>query len=249
VQREALDKINEVQKANKTDVSSLLKRRDELRKEMNALYEEQKKFYADKEKLYEEWKANSNAHYKLGKREKHLNWELRSLTLPADAVEGEDGEAATPASPWVQEITVCNDLIAHLTRLNATHLSVPEEKVEKKFELKLDPKDKVIGRHAGDEGNYLSLAKPKADKKKPAAPANPSATKLSHSLDTLVWFSTIDVVAPSTVAEIAQTLETVKGKKAHFETNPPKEEKKKDENASPKKTVMEFIIFFFSCIT
>eukprot|EP00163_Fabomonas_tropica_P003948 TRINITY_DN134_c1_g1_i1.p1 TRINITY_DN134_c1_g1~~TRINITY_DN134_c1_g1_i1.p1 ORF type:complete len:493 (+),score=251.57 TRINITY_DN134_c1_g1_i1:316-1794(+) len=199
---------------------TLLKERDEVRKQINKLYGEKKKLYEANEKKWSAYKAYEKEQRKIRDAQRAKDRAERAARgEPAEeeaAEEGEDGENDTShLHPWADEMYACDQLLTYLRNL------LP--KAEKAADS--GPADapapegaQVIGKkHTSEQGYMAGLQKSKSKKNKGKKKAAPDADgALNHTLDVIGQFAEFELVLPENRANVQSAIDAVTAKKEEF---------------------------------
>lgn len=243
--RADLNKINEENKSKRADVPALLKRRDELRKVLRTHIELQRKLREDTDKQYAEWKAYRKESDRIQREEREKARAARAEAAAAaggDAGEDgaveidSDGEEVVKLGAWAKEITACGDLVVYLEAIKAKRAAAASAAAAREAaaaapKANVDGAQLMKGKRSANAtfmdigGNGKSAGKGSGGKKG-GKKADAAAENLSHGLDTMIYFSAIELQPPATFAEIDDCIAAIRERKAHYESNPPKPEKK-----------------------
>jgi uncharacterized coiled-coil DUF342 family protein len=255
--RTELNKLNDEYKSKRADVPALLKKKDELRKSLSAQIAAQRKFRDDVDRQWAEWKAYKREADRLYREERAArSREDRDGDAPGGrdgAGSDSDADAAPPLGAWAQEITVCSDLVIYLEAIKARAAATKAAAAAPAPAQAAAPAESVEGleimggkRRNNEGGAFINLGQGKNGKgakgtkgkgkgKKADAAGGAEGGSLSHGLDTMLYFSTIELQPPATFAAIDQSIEEIRARRVHYEADPPKPEKAKPEEGAKKK--------------
>lgn len=227
-QKAKLDKLNEKEGTKKDVFPQLMKERDELKKKIDVEYDKIRT-------LRTEWRENNNLWFEYSKvlrAQKQKEWEEEQARRQVEWEAKQEELAAEEAKkePWEAEKLLCDFLVSYLEGL------LPKEGGDKQEEAKevnhlegftaYSKKDNDMEEFIVFGGKAKKGGKKNKKKK---------ATTINHDLDTIQTFSQVDLTPPTTVENVAKSLQEVKDKKAWYYEQPRPDPKKKLEEANAAK--------------
>eukprot|EP00607_Mallomonas_marina_P007365 CAMPEP_0182419432 /NCGR_PEP_ID=MMETSP1167-20130531/3900_1 /TAXON_ID=2988 /ORGANISM="Mallomonas Sp, Strain CCMP3275" /LENGTH=492 /DNA_ID=CAMNT_0024594369 /DNA_START=58 /DNA_END=1536 /DNA_ORIENTATION=- len=215
-QRDVLDNLNKDNNVHREVIPG-------LRQQEKECYDLKNEKFQMMRNLRNDFKKKEDAYYLFLREEKARKQETRQKEIEARKIEEEERKKVLEAEelakvPYEEEMQLCDYLVTYLQKFTGTDADKETETETGESSGSAAAVDdgglKVLRRELED---FTNIIVKKRGKKKGGANLKKKDT-LAHGVDTIDFFSMLEIVPPSTISGVPASIDAITAKKTYYKT-------------------------------